>query len=126
MLAKLYKLAYNLDRNGHYGEAAEIEEVMKSMAERVGLSAEDMVALADHFDQIGDIATADMFDKMIKESKKKTKPKAPKKWWDKMIKEIKENSPDYSEERVVETLGEIWYNNLSDKKRKEILKRYKK
>jgi len=41
-----------------------------------------------------------------------------------MIKKIKKNNSDYSEERVNETVGEIWYNKLSDAKRKKIYKRY--
>lgn len=40
-----------------------------------------------------------------------------------MVKEISEGSPDYSEERINETIGDIWYNNLTDKKRKEIINR---
>ena len=43
-----------------------------------------------------------------------------------MVKEIKKSSPDYSEKRVSETIGEIWFNNLKEKKRKEIVKRYEK
>jgi len=70
-LVKLYKLAYTLDKKGMYDEAAEIEKVMKSLSERVGLTDEDMVALADHFDQEGDIALASYFDELLKESKKK-------------------------------------------------------
>lgn len=42
-----------------------------------------------------------------------------------MTKDIKKSSPDYSDKRVRETVGEIWFNNLSEKKRQEILKRYK-
>jgi len=41
-----------------------------------------------------------------------------------MTKEIKKNSPDYSEDRVAKTIGDIWYNNLSDDKREEIYKRH--
>jgi len=40
-----------------------------------------------------------------------------------MVKEIEEGSPDYSEERVSETIGDIWFNNLTDAKRKEIINR---
>jgi len=43
-----------------------------------------------------------------------------------MKKEIKKGSSDYSSERVNETVGNIWYNELSDAKRKEIYKRYGK
>jgi len=40
-----------------------------------------------------------------------------------MIKEIKENSPNYSEERAAKTVGDIWFHNLTEKKRKQISKR---
>jgi hypothetical protein len=43
-----------------------------------------------------------------------------------MVKEVKKGNKDYSEERVNETVGEIWYNRLSDKKREEIYKRHGK
>lgn len=121
-LARLYKVAYTLDRKGMYNEAQEIERVMESLAKRVGLQLEDMVALADHFDQTGDAALADKFDEMVKVAK--AKHQAPKKWWDKMVKEVSEGNEDYSEERVNETVGEIWYNKLSDEKRSEIYKRH--
>jgi hypothetical protein len=75
MLAKLYKLAYKLDKMALYDEAKEIEKVMKTLSERVGLTAEDMVSLADHFDQSGDIALADKFDEMVKQATKKKKKK---------------------------------------------------
>lgn len=71
MLAKLYKLAYHLDGKGLYDEAKEIEEVMKSLSQRVGLSADDMIALADHFDQLGDTVLASHFDEMIKAAARK-------------------------------------------------------
>jgi len=40
-----------------------------------------------------------------------------------MEKKIKENNPDYSKEQVAKTIGEIWFHNLSDKKRKQINER---
>ena len=40
-----------------------------------------------------------------------------------MVKEIKKGNPDYSEERVNQTIGEIWFHRLSDKKRKQINER---
>jgi hypothetical protein len=41
-----------------------------------------------------------------------------------MKKEIKKNNPDYSAKRVNEIVGDIWDNELSDKKRAEIKKEY--
>lgn len=40
-----------------------------------------------------------------------------------MKKEIKKSSPDYSEEQVAKTIGEIWFHRLKEKKRKQISKR---
>jgi hypothetical protein len=48
----------------------------------------------------------------------------PKKWFDDMSKEVKEGNPDYDEEQVRATVGDIWYNELSDAKREEIYKRH--
>lgn len=71
MLTKLYKLAYKLDKKGHYDEAAKIEEVMRIMSQRVGLNVQDMVSLADYFDNEGEKALADRFDAMAKQAVKK-------------------------------------------------------
>jgi hypothetical protein len=43
-----------------------------------------------------------------------------------MVRKIKKGNPKYSEERVRETVGNIWYNRLKDKKRVEIYKRHGK
>lgn len=69
MLVKLYKLAYTLDKKGHYSEADEIEAAMKSLADRVGLNIQDMVSLADFFDRQGEIELANRFDEMAKIAK---------------------------------------------------------
>ncbi len=71
VIAKLYKLAYVLDKKGLYNEAVEIEKVMQSLSERVGLTEEDMVSLADHFDEAGDTVLANHFDELLKKAKKK-------------------------------------------------------
>ena len=47
----------------------------------------------------------------------------PKKWWNKMHKKIKEGNPSYDEDQISSTIGDIWYNKLSDSKRSEIRKR---
>ena len=46
--------------------------------------------------------------------------KPPKKWFDKMEKEIKEGNPDYSADQIKNTIGHIWYHQLSEAKKKEI------
>jgi len=140
MLAKLFKLAYRLDRQGHYDEAKEIEEVMRTLADRVGIDIEEMVALANYFDSQGETALADRFDTMAKSAAKKKTPykthkgpgekapegaehKAPKAWFDKMKKDVKKKNPDWDEKRVNEVVGDIWDNELSDAKRKKIYDR---
>lgn len=58
--------------------------------------------------------------------------RAPKKWWDKKTAEIrpglKQAHPDWSKDKLDkttrQTVGKIWHNELSDSKRKEILKRH--
>lgn len=37
-----------------------------------------------------------------------------------MKKEIKKSSPEYSEEQIAKTIGEIWFHNLKEKKRQQI------
>jgi hypothetical protein len=49
--------------------------------------------------------------------------KPPKKWANKMIKEIKKKNPSYSQEMADETMGDIWYHKLDNSKRKEIRER---
>lgn len=87
-----------------------------------------LVVLADSLDTQGLHKEASELDEIcrfvVAKAEKEKRP--PKKWWDKMEKEIKKNSPDYSEERVAKTIGDIWFNNLTEKKRKEIAKRDRK
>ena len=44
----------------------------------------------------------------------------PKRWWNKMHKQVKEGNPSYSEDQISKTIGDIWYNKLSKSKRAEI------
>lgn len=46
--------------------------------------------------------------------------KAPKKWWDAMEKDVKKRNPKLDDEAVGKIVGDIWYNKLDDKKRKEL------
>lgn len=140
MLSTLFKLAYKLDKEGKYDEAKEIEAVMKDLTTRVGLDLDDLVSLANHFDNCGEIALADRFDAMMKAAAKKKTPykthkgpgekkpegakhKAPKEWFDKMKKDVKKKNPDWDNKRVSEVVGDIWDNELSDKKREQIYNR---
>ena len=69
-LAGLYKMAYVLDKEGLYAEANEIDEAMKVMSQRAGLSLKDMVSLADYFDECGETALASQFDTWAVSKKK--------------------------------------------------------
>lgn len=56
--------------------------------------------------------------KEINESDPSLKP--PKKWFDRMHRRISKQNKDYDDEAVNATIGNIWYNRIDDKKRKEI------
>lgn len=67
------------------------------------------------------------YNRIKKSVMEKFAPKrAPKKWWDEKYKEVKKGNPKYDDEQIRKTVGDIWYNEISDSKRKEILKRYEK
>lgn len=40
--------------------------------------------------------------------------------------DIKKKNPDYSAKRVREIVGDIWDNELSEKKRRSIMRKYEK
>ena len=65
---------------------------------------------------------------LVTAKKPETAPslKPPKEWFDKMTEKIRKTSPHYSEERIRKTIGDIWYNELTNAKRKEIRERYGK
>jgi hypothetical protein len=48
----------------------------------------------------------------------------PKAWFDKMEKDVKKKNPDYSDEQVRKTVGNIWYNKLSQYRRDKLTKKH--
>lgn len=46
----------------------------------------------------------------------------PKKWFDKMVKDVKKRDARIEDPDAV--VGDIWYNQLTERKRDEILRRY--
>ena len=75
MLSELVKLAYTLDKKGEYELANEVQGVMIELIQRVGASPSEVASLANYFDELGETALADKFDKTLKEAKKvSTKP----------------------------------------------------
>ena len=49
--------------------------------------------------------------------------KPPREWWERTTKEIKEGNPSYSQEKVDETAGSIWYHKMGPAKKKEETKK---
>lgn len=96
--------------------------------EAIDQAIDHLISAADLLDKENLEKFADNVDNIIHliatKKQKGAKHRAPKRWFNKMKKIIKKENPDYSEERVNATVGDIWYNELSDKKRVEIYKRY--
>lgn len=44
----------------------------------------------------------------------------PKRWFDFMAKKIKDNNPSYSKDQIQQTIGHIWYHQLTEAKRKSL------
>ena len=134
MLVALYKLAHELDKKGLHDESSEIEEVMRTMSQRVGLKVEDFVALANYFDEQNETELADKFDELAKEAKSKgdkkfpngAKHKAPKNWFREQLEKVMKGNPKYSKEKATKTVADLWDNKLTDAKRQAIYKRYGK
>ncbi len=59
-------------------------------------------------------------EKVIASSEIEASERPPKHWWDEMEKEVKKGNPSYSKDQVDKTIGDIWYNKLTDAKRKEL------
>lgn len=56
----------------------------------------------------------------------KSKLKPPKKWFDSMLKEVKQKNKDYTEEQAAATVGDIWFNKMKPHKKTQVNKEYKK
>lgn len=122
--------------------AAADDQIESREAVAANFVLKHLVKVADSLDKQGFDAMASLLDdtieKVAKKGKYKTwkgkeeKPpkgaehKAPKGWFDKMKKDVKKKNPEFSAKRVNEIVGDIWDNELSDKKRVEIKKRYGK
>jgi hypothetical protein len=52
----------------------------------------------------------------------KAMPKPPKKWWDTTLKDIMKSNPDYTKEIAQKVVGDIWFNQLTNYRRKKIIK----
>ena len=132
MLITLVKLACELDIKGEFEMADKIDAAVKSLAERVGLKLEELVSLADHFDNIGETTIASQLDVVIKEAakkkeekKEKKRPRPPKGWVAIMEKKIKKTEPSYNKKMIRETLGAEWYDKMTDKAVEKMIAKYK-
>lgn len=45
--------------------------------------------------------------------------KPPKEWWDKKVMEVRKSNPDYSQDQVSKTVGDIWYNEMGTGQKSE-------
>jgi len=121
VIEQLVKLAYHLDLRGLYSEADKIDAMIETLAKQVGLISEAK-------------------SKSYKEYKGKTqkkpikdRPRPPKKWFEEMVENslagVKKRFPKISEKearrRTEAMVGDIWHNQLSDKKIESLLKKYK-
>lgn len=117
-------------------ECLDCEDLSDESTIAIGFALNHLVKISDALDKNGFNKLANFVDetmeKISKYKGKGEKPpkgaehKAPKGWWDKMEKEIGKKNADYSKKRIGEVVGDIWDNELSDKKRKEIYKEYGK
>lgn len=105
----LIKIADTLDNRGFKDMAGLLDETIEKVAKKKGKKK-------------GKYKTHEGKDEKPPEGAEK---KAPKEWFDKMKKDVEKENPDYSAKRINEVVGDIWDNELSDKKRSEIVKRYK-
>ena len=49
---------------------SEVDEIVKELAQRAGLSSKEIVSLADYFDTEGETKLADKFDVLLNKAKK--------------------------------------------------------
>lgn len=120
MLDKLFKTAYMLDSKGLYSEADKIDEMIQTLAKRVGISLDDLISTANYLDETGMVEAANVIDGLLKKAKF---VKPPKKWFDEMVERTKKNKKykDFSKERIDEVVAGIW-KNYSEKEQEKIRK----
>jgi hypothetical protein len=57
----------------------------------------------------------------VMEKISKAMPKPPKKWWDSTLKDVMKSNPDYTKEIAQKVVGDIWFNQLTNYRRKKII-----
>jgi len=48
--------------------------------------------------------------------------KPSKKWWDRMVKDVRKNNPDYTDEQVDKTVGDIFFHKLSPAEKEKAMR----
>ena len=71
MLVELFKLAHSLDKKAEYDLANDVQEIIAELVRRTGTNSEELVALADYFDELGEAEMANKFDAMLARTSKK-------------------------------------------------------
>jgi len=69
MLTELFKLAQTLDKKGEYKLASEVDEIIKELSQRAGLTPEEMISLANELDTNGETDLADKLDAVLAKNK---------------------------------------------------------
>jgi DNA-binding ferritin-like protein len=104
-VAPLLKIAYSLDQKGLYSEADQIEELVKTLATRVGLMQVDVLQAAQMMDDLGCVEAADVLDGMVKQAKESEPPKA---WATKAMKRLKAKYPKRSAKALKRMVSMLW------------------
>lgn len=102
--------------NKQKNKGIEVEKEHTDNEEIAGEIAEDHLVESDEYYT----HLEEMEKKFGKKKESDPSLKPPKKWWDGMKKDVKKKNPDYSDEQIEKTIGDIWHNKLSKKKKEEI------
>lgn len=100
-----------------YEEIQELKQKVEEMSGKEPKEESIKKSLMEKYPNVSE----ESINESIKKAKKHSAPskKPPKEWWNKMEKEIKKENPEYSQEQVDKTIGDIWYNEMSKKDKKE-------
>lgn len=90
-------------------------EQLKVEEEYSGINSEDIIK---KLREKGCVISSRKEASKQKKTAERPKEKAPKGWFDKMKREVKEGSSDYTEEQVNATVGKIWWDMGSEEKAK--------
>jgi DNA-binding ferritin-like protein len=107
-LGGLLKTAYMLDQKALYTEADKIEELVKTLALRVGLNTADVLQAAQTMDELGCIEAADTLDVLAKQAKTKKPSLPPKAWVIRVTKKLKSKHPNATPKKLKQLVLALW------------------